>query len=64
MYYLELMNLLLYTAALHEALTAEVQRLRFENMELRDEGRTSNGIHNMFQIQHQQLSVSESTTTD
>lgn len=51
-------------AALHETLTAEVQRLKFGNMGLRDEGRTSNGMaqqvastkHNMFSLHQQQPS--------
>ncbi|KAI3464869.1 hypothetical protein Pfo_021532 [Paulownia fortunei] len=60
--------------ALHEALTAEVQRLKFANMELREDGKTSNGMvqqvpmkHHVFPMQRQQpnqtqrLSVSTST---
>ncbi|KAG6408800.1 hypothetical protein SASPL_131823 [Salvia splendens] len=65
--------------ALHETLTAEVQRLKFGNMGLRDEGRTSNGMaqqvastkHNMFSLQQQQpnqgqrlpVATSAATTT-
>ncbi|KAG8377891.1 hypothetical protein BUALT_Bualt08G0080700 [Buddleja alternifolia] len=62
--------------ALHEALTAEVQRLKFAKMELREDGRTSSGVaqpgpmkHQMFQMQHQQpnqmqrVSVPTSTTS-
>ncbi|KAL0391914.1 UNVERIFIED_CONTAM: Transcription factor b [Sesamum radiatum] len=62
--------------ALHETLTAEVQRLKLANMELREEGRTSNGVtqqlhmkHHMFPTQRQQinqmqkLSVTTSQTT-
>ncbi|XP_057766069.1 bZIP transcription factor 29-like [Salvia miltiorrhiza] len=59
--------------ALHETLTSEVQRLKFGNMELRDEGRTSNGMaptkHNLFSLQRQQpnqvqrLPVTTSTST-
>ncbi|KAL2241977.1 transcription factor RF2b [Sesamum indicum] len=48
--------------ALHETLTAEVQRLKLANMELKEEGRTSNGVaqqlhmkHHMFPMQRQQL---------
>ncbi|KAL0432374.1 UNVERIFIED_CONTAM: bZIP transcription factor 18 [Sesamum latifolium] len=62
--------------ALHETLTAEVQRLKLANMELREEGRASNGVahqlhmkHHMFPMQRQQLnqiqklSVTTSQTT-
>ncbi|KAK4434593.1 bZIP transcription factor 18 [Sesamum alatum] len=48
--------------ALHEKLTSEVQRLKLANMELREEGRPSNGVaqqlhmkHHMFPMQRQQL---------
>lgn len=64
-------------AALHETLTAEVQRLKFNSMELREDGRASNGMaqqvptkHSMFSLQRQQqpnqvqrLSVTTSTST-
>lgn len=61
--------------ALHETLTAEVQRLKLGRMELREEGRTSNGIaqqvptmHNMFPLQRQQPNqvqrVSVTTTSN
>lgn len=63
-------------AALHETLTAEVQRLKLASMELREEGRTSNGMaqhlptkHNMFPLQRQQpnqvqrLSVSTTSSS-
>ncbi|KAL2504014.1 Basic-leucine zipper (bZIP) transcription factor family protein [Abeliophyllum distichum] len=61
--------------ALHDTLTAEVQRLKLANMELRDEGRTSNctsqqgQMKHIFQMQRQQpnqiqrLSVATSTGT-
>lgn len=62
--------------ALHETLTAEVQRLKLASMELREEGRTSNGMaqhlptkHNMFPLQRQQpnqvqrLSVSTTSSS-
>lgn len=62
--------------ALHEALTAEVQRLKLANMELRDERRTPNGMaqqvtmkQHVFSMQHQQpnqmqrLSAPTSTTS-
>ncbi|KAK4429346.1 Transcription factor b [Sesamum alatum] len=62
--------------ALHEALTAEVQRLKLANMELREERRTSNEMaqqvtmkHHGFSMQHQQpnqmqrLSAPTSTTS-
>ncbi|GAA0171970.1 DNA-binding transcription factor [Lithospermum erythrorhizon] len=61
--------------ALHEALTAEVQRLKLATMELREQGRSSNYFpqhnsnrHHMFPMQHEQpgqqnqSSVATSTT--
>ncbi|XP_073143355.1 bZIP transcription factor 29-like [Henckelia pumila] len=39
--------------ALHEALTAEVQRLKLAKMELREDGRTSNGIGQQAPVKHQ-----------
>ncbi|KAL0351791.1 UNVERIFIED_CONTAM: Transcription factor b [Sesamum calycinum] len=61
---------------LHEALTAEVQRLKLANMELREERRTPNGMaqqvtmkQHVFSMQHQQpnqmqrLSAPTSTTS-
>ncbi|XP_073285798.1 bZIP transcription factor 29-like [Primulina huaijiensis] len=39
--------------ALHEALTAEVQRLKLAKMELREDGRTSNGIAQQAPVKHQ-----------
>ncbi|KZV15484.1 hypothetical protein F511_40147 [Dorcoceras hygrometricum] len=39
--------------ALHEALTAEVQRLKLAKMELREDGRTSNGITQQTPVKHQ-----------
>ncbi|KAL3840244.1 hypothetical protein ACJIZ3_024835 [Penstemon smallii] len=62
--------------ALHDALSAEVQRLKLANMELKEDARTSGGIahnglmkHHMFPIQRQQpnqmqrLSLGASTTS-
>lgn len=58
-------------AALHETLSGEVQRLKLEDIESREEGRTSNGFvqmkHHMFPtMQHnkvQRLSVTTSKTS-
>lgn len=55
------LHFLLYMAALHDTLTAEVQRLKLANTELMDEGRASSCTsqqgqmkHHIFQMQRQQ----------
>lgn len=72
---MDICNFSFPAAALHEALTSEVQRLKLAAGELREEGRLPNGMtqqmpvkHNMFPMQRQQpsqiqqLSVGKQTT--
>lgn len=47
------MVLTFYVAALHEALTAEVQRLKLAKMKLREDGKTSNAIGQQAPVKHQ-----------
>ncbi|XP_075520853.1 bZIP transcription factor 29-like [Primulina tabacum] len=46
--------------ALHEALTAEVQRLKLAKMELREDGRTYNGIGQQAPVKHQMWQLQQS----